>query len=440
MKLLRIEAHNVKKISDVDLNLDGHHLYVIGGKNRAGKSSALDAIEYALCGKSSLPGKPLRAGEKSGKVRLTLSGDKDLHQTGFVVEREFFEGGKTTLKLLSDDGFEAPQPQTLLDGFYERAGFDPLAFTRMKPKEQLDELRKIVGLDFAELDRERQRVYDERTAVNNHGKALKARVDAMPNHADAPETEIKASDLVAELERLNKINSENAGARRDLNGFESERTRLVAEVTSKDMAIVKMKRQLAEAESDYAKAKVVADNYEKTISDHRAKVSALVDVDTCPIKKQIDEADLKNRKLRENVAKAAGTTDLDEFRKKSQSLTDRLTKIDAEKQAAMSAAKWPVSGMGFDESGIVLNGLPFDQASSAEQLQVSVAMGMAMNPKLRLLVIRDGSLLDDESLAAISAQVTDKDYQVIVEVVTRTQTDEDRCCVVIEEGHVKGTA
>ncbi len=212
MKLLRIEARSVKRLADVDLSLEGHSLFVIGGKNKAGKSSVLDAIQYAIAGKKSIPDKPLKNGEKSGKIRLTLQGhDEDTAQDGLIVEREFFEDGSTVLKLLSDDGFEAPQPQRLLDDLYAKSGFDPLRFVNLKPAEQLDELRKIVGLDFADMDKERQRTYDQRTLINNQGKSLKARVDGMPKHADAPESEIKVSDL---MDLLTKIQQQSDIRRR----------------------------------------------------------------------------------------------------------------------------------------------------------------------------------------------------------------------------------
>ena len=97
----------------------------------------------------------------------------------------------------------------------------------------------------------------------------------------------------------------------------------------------------------------------------------------------------------------------------------------------MAEAAWPVDGLGFDEStGVVtFNGRPFSQASSAEQIRVSLAMGMSANAGLRTLFIRDGSLLDGDTMATIKQQVEAKGYQVFVEVVKS-----DDCSLVISEG------
>lgn len=441
MRLIRIQAWNVKRISEIDLNLQGHHIFVIGGKNKAGKSSAIDAVQYAMCGKKSIPEKPLRNGEKSGKIRLTLQGhDDETQQDGLIVEREFFEDGSTQMKLLSDDGFEAPQPQRLLDDLYSKAGFDPLAFTKLGPKEQLDSLRKIVGLDFTELDRERQKFYDQRTLVNNQGKALKARIEGMPVHADAPEAEVNVADLMNLLGQIQKHNDKNAAARRDLSTAQQKASDAKAkhEIALADVA--NLEKQLAEAREKAGRYAVTVSELNDSAIIMNQAVEEMKNEDPDPVKKQISEADTRNRKLRENKQRAELDSDLTGLRTKSKELSDKMEDIDATKQESMKLAKWPVDGLGFAENGVTLNGLPFEQASSAEQWDTSIAIGMVLHPKLRLMVIRDGSLLDDDTMTTIDKRVKDNDYQCIVEVVTRNATDEERCCVVIEEGKVKAKA
>ena len=59
-------------------------------------------------------------------------------------------------------------------------------------------------------------------------------------------------------------------------------------------------------------------------------------------------------------------------------------------------------------------------------------MAMAMNPKLRVLRIKDGSLLDDQALAALREQVKEQDFQLWIEVVN----PDDTSAVIIEDGQV----
>ena len=70
MQVLKYEAHNVLGVKDVKFDLAGRHLFLVGGKNGQGKTSALTALVMALAGKSGMSDYPeiaLRKGEKKGR-------------------------------------------------------------------------------------------------------------------------------------------------------------------------------------------------------------------------------------------------------------------------------------------------------------------------------------------------------------------------------------
>ena len=116
------------------------------------------------------------------------------------------------------------------------------------------------------------------------------------------------------------------------------------------------------------------------------------------------------------------------------SLTDAMAERTRQREAAIRNAAMPVPGLGFSAEGVTFNGLPFDQASSAEQLRVSVAIAMAANPKLRVLRIKDGSLLDENGLRMIGEMAQAEDYQVWVESV---RTD-GKVGIIMEDGAIAG--
>ena len=106
---------------------------------------------------------------------------------------------------------------------------------------------------------------------------------------------------------------------------------------------------------------------------------------------------------------------------KAKALTAKIEEIDAEKQRQIGAAQFPLDGLGFGSNGVVeFNGLPLNQASSAEQLRVSMAMAMALNPKLKVIRVTDGSLLDSDSLKIIEEMANGGDFQVWLESVDET--------------------
>jgi len=94
----------------------------------------------------------------------------------------------------------------------------------------------------------------------------------------------------------------------------------------------------------------------------------------------------------------------------------------------------PIDGLSLGLDGILYNGIPFDQLSGAQSLRVSTAMAMAMNPTLKIVLIRDGSLLDKDNLKVISDMAKDKEYQVWIECV---DDGSGKPAIYIEDGEIK---
>jgi hypothetical protein len=87
-----------------------------------------------------------------------------------------------------------------------------------------------------------------------------------------------------------------------------------------------------------------------------------------------------------------------------------------------------------DDGTPTINGLPLAQASSSEQLRTSVALGAALSPKLRVMLVRNGNLLDEAHLAALGEMAAGMGVQLWVEWVTSGAAGPAN--VLIEDGHV----
>ena len=82
---------------------------------------------------------------------------------------------------------------------------------------------------------------------------------------------------------------------------------------------------------------------------------------------------------------------------------------------------------------MLLNGVPFEQASTALKLKCGVAIAVAKNPKLRLVWIRDASLLDDKSYGQVEQLAKEFDAQLLLETVRPIGSD----AIVLEDGQLK---
>jgi DNA repair exonuclease SbcCD ATPase subunit len=430
MRVLNLKVHNILKVSDLDMSMDGHHLVLIGGKNGQGKTSAIRALLMALCGKRGMdfPDVVLKEGEDHGWVKVDLSGDEDLGDLqGLTIEMGFRRrrGGKIeeSFRLLDSTGEEAPEPRKLLSSLYSLRAFDPLAFEKAKPKEQAELIRRLLGLDFTDADKEYDQVFAERTQVNRQLKELEARRSAIRVPSNAPKEKVSVGTLVKELDAAREVNAKVDGEFEKLGKSDALLEKL-------DSDIVKARQALAKLESDFSEA-TIANN------EQRSKCANLAKIDTSAIQAKIESSEELNAAYDLKVSADQLDKQIRETVRKADGMTDALEDIKSKKQTAMEEAKWPVPGMSLDDNGVLLDGLPFEQASRAQRIRTSVKIEMAAKPKLRLMVSQDGSDCDMDTLNELEAICKENDYQLIMEFVTRSQADEELCAVVFEDGQAK---
>jgi DNA repair exonuclease SbcCD ATPase subunit len=413
LRIVRLSAENVKRLRAVDITPDGDTV-VIAGRNGQGKTSVLDSIVFALAGTGAQreTPRPIREGENHASVVLDL---------GDLTVRREWKGDKQALTVTAADGAKYGSPQKMLDAIIGRLSFDPLAFSQLPDKAQLEQLLELVELPFdpAELDAERKSVFDERTDVNRQGKQLAGQLAGMPEpDADLPADEVSISDLLAEQRDAQAHHRHYAEDVAELKGAH-------ADVEEKRRALEAAKQALATAEADLETVIRPADP---------ASLPDLHAIDA-----RLSTVEDTNRKVRAAKQRAAVAEQLDELRAQSEGYTDQLAVMDRRKADALAAAKMPIDGLGFDEGGVTYrapgtgHGIPFRQCSAAERLRVSLAMAMALNPRLRVIRITDGSLLDSDTMRLIEEMAGANGFQVWIERVDESGT----VGIVIEDGEVQ---
>lgn len=415
MKIVRLLVENIKKIKTVEIIFGDNNVIVIGGKNKKGKSSVLDALEYALAGKKSIPLEPIRHGET--KARVVVETEE------YTITRTFTESG-SNLTIKGKNEAKVSSPQSLLDKVFCDLSFDPLAFSEKHPDEQVEMLKGLVGIDLAPLDNARASAYEERTIVNREAKALESQIAALP--ADTVEP-VSVTELMAELETAHSIFNRRNELQRSYSDALQEQNRLTEETKRIDAQIAELQERRQKIVSDAVTARKTAERARELLD------TAPAPIDTNEIRQKIAQAESVNARAAQSQKRKELQAQFAEKQSESERLTEKIASIDEEKRLTMAEAKFPIDGLAFGESGVTFNGTQFSECSSAEQLSVSVAMGLAMNPDLRLMVIRDGSLLDDDSMALIAEMAKEADAQIVIERVSSTG---DGCTVVIEDGEV----
>lgn len=412
MRVIKLSVSNLLKLKAVEIT-PAKHLVTLAGPNMAGKSSVLNAIWFALAGASSFPSSPVRQGEEEARIRLDLG--------EIVVTRRIKANGQTSLVVEAQNGARFPSPQAMLSSLLSGLTFDPLAFTRMAPKAQLETLKKLVKLDVDvdALDGANARDYEKRTEANREVTRLKAQLASLVIPLiEIGDEDLDESSILREMEEAathnrawEKREASRAGYERSIR---DQKTR-IAELEKKLLL-----EQTALTELECAFALLPPQTEQVDLAQLRVKAERARKVSE--VKRLLTQRDSLNQQLRTRV---------DEADKLTLVMSGRL-KV---KEEAIARAEMPIAGLTFGEGEVIYNGVPFSQASQAEALVVSTVVGMALNPKLRILRIQDASLLDEKNLELIGKLAEKGDFQLWLERLESS----DPAAIHLEDGSVVGS-
>lgn len=398
MIITNLIATNVKRLKAINITPDGS-MVVVGGQNEQGKSSTLDSIMYAIGGGRTICETPVRTGEDEAEIVIEL-GD-------LVVTKTIKSTGHQYLTI-TDKGKKVSSPQALLDSLTGTLSFDPLEFAGMKPKDQLNVLKNLVGIDLDTLDSKRTTLFDERTVVGRIRDQYEASLATMPVPTSTNTDKINVKDILTEIENANAFNNN------------------VDIMTRRKAALVADNVRITEEIARLTELKNKNDIEINSFSDIETKID-ITDLNT-KLTNAMDFNNSIDRDKQYNDIAALAAAKREEYSK----LTASIKEIDQEKETLLASAKFPIDDLSFGDNGVLYKGTPFSQASSAARLRTSVAIGLAMNPELKVLLIRDGSLLDEENLAMVAQMAEEAGAQVWIERVGKG----DEVSVVIEDGLV----
>jgi len=429
-KLIRLEADNFKRLRAVEIHPAESGVTVVAGRNGQGKSSVLDAIQAALGGKRATPAEPVRRGTDCATVVCELD---DL-----IIRRTFTPGGGAALTVTPRDGSrELRSPQAVLDKLYGALTFDPLAFLRMSPRDRLVAVLELGGPEVLKLEERRADLRARRSDLVKQSKQASAAAAAMPVFRDAPPEAVSVSELNAVIQqereaqqKADELAAAKVRATNERLRWEFKAKRLEAEAVAKSAEIEQSLQEVRACLENAAGCAAEEQGFERawnnaTATDHAAIAASLAT--------QIDNVYTLNQQVAANRAALAAKNKAYDMEQAAARVDTDLDAIDAQRRALLAQALRAVPGMDIGPDGVLLAGLPFEQAATSEQLRAALGIGIAANPDLRLLLIREGSLLDADSLAEVARVAEAHDVQVLIERVGDLGAGVG---VVIEDGSV----
>jgi len=245
----------------------------------------------------------------------------------------------------------------------------------------------------------------------------------MPDHRGVPAEETSVKDVLTKLATARTHNDARKTA-------------------AAGVATAKVRKETAE--------KLVADLHAELIAAQGAVATRTAELKTSEesfaalapaqgveaLEKQAETVEETNKKVRENAARVALELVIRDQEKIAAKHDKEIEDAQEEKQKAVAAAKFPIPELTYDlQLGLLLNDAPLDSASDGQKLRLSVAIAIALNPMLNIMLIKQGNLLEAAGRRMIEEMAEAAGALVLMEMVSE---DGAGCSVFIEDRRAEG--
>ena len=422
MRIIELTVQNFLGIKAAVIRPDGN-VVRLEGKNGAGKSSILNAIWAGLCGSSAMPVNPIHHGETSALIKIDLG--------EIIVTRKVTEKGMY-LDIEDTQGRMFKSPQAALDKLFRVATIDPQAFIDMKPKERRDLLLLMTGQAEAleKIDESRQAVYDERRLVNREIDSMKAKLPQ--DQQQEPIAEVSVMDLLKEREEEQERLGRLEEIRAALVNIGDEVTEIKGRILQNTGEIAILKERIAQITADNENLDKRKNELFTQQIDIEEVVASYPPSRVDDIRDRIGKAEETNRAAAEQRAVRKLEADIDTKVAESRAMTDKIKSFDDEKAAILNDSKLPIQDLSFNGENLMVGDIPFDDLNESRQITIGLRMGLAMNPDIRVVLIRRGNELDSATMDAVHRFCDENDCQVWVQRVE----DEPQGGIWIENGEI----
>lgn len=408
VKINTLEVENVKRIKAVQLTPAANGLTIVGGNNRQGKTSVLDAIAWALGGDKFKPSQAQREGsEIPPHLRITLS-------NGLVVERT---GKNSSLKVIDPDGRKGGQQ--LLNEFVEQFALDLPAFMEMTDKKKADVLLRIIGIgdQLYTMEVNEQQLYNRRTEIGRIADQKKKYAQEMPLYTDVPKEPVSAAELIAQQQEILARNGQRQQWRRESDSIEITIDKISSDIEATEKRLAELRAQLVEWQ-----------NKANAASHTPAELEM---ESTAELEEQLRAVETINAKVRANCDREKAELDADNFRQQYDDLTAELETARAERYRLLNSAQMPLDGLSVENGALIYNGQAWDNMSGADQMIVAASIVRKLNPNCGFVLLDKLEQMDMQTLTAFGKWLEAEGLQAIA---TRVSTG-DECSIIIEDGY-----
>jgi len=409
-------------------------LNIITGTNEVGKSTILRAITEGLT-RGGVPPEHITIGEDKAKVAIEIDGQ-------FLIEST--ATAKGSYRKITDNGKPVSAPQQFLDRILGRMGsVNPVdiltantadrremilaALPLELPADAIDKAvpngvnvdyvkeplavisrmdKTIHPLDF--LEKAAKVVYDARTGVNREldkkKKSVEALAETLPQ-IDFSEFEgFDPDKRMANLEEANARIAEHENLRRTIQGIEQG-------VADRKDRIQRLRAEIVTLENEIGTG-------ESSLQQYRSQYDAFVAPNTDVIKDEISRYNKAQAAIGQKRQLDSAQAEIGALSDESEALSAFLKGITLLPTKILAGAKLPVIGLEIRANDIYLGGIPFDDLSTGQKVNLAVDIGIAAAGPLKVLCVDRFECMGKEFRERFEAKIDESDVEAFVTITT----------------------
>ena len=461
LKILKAEIENFKNLKPMEVDFGGKSIMVIG-PNESNKSSFIQAIMSPLNSRYQ-PLEPINTGEERASVVLDIGNEQGVKYT---VEMYYSQDNKRGRLVLKDgDGAKVPSPKKSLDAILGNISFDIDQFVSLSKtsagsrseagvKQQIEILKSLLPEETAnllkEIDMSVKGLRKQSTETASQIKTLEAQnkheftdeqLKKYLEPKDPEPVKKKLNDIgkamekwtevsdgtklrEEEIERINKLESLEV-LQANLNAVDTlEKSIKNPKQQRTNTFMVHVAKFKAELDEDRLSRECL-ENLLKEVKKGNEWLEKNPKPSTESLMKELEEINEFNAMCEKVAGIKTKHEDIQMRKEQLESIKEELKFAEQEKKAIFAENPLPVKHLSFDEENVLYKGVPFDdlQHPSSTIIGVGVKIAMAMNPNLKVIVIKDGSLLDKKLANGILQMIEKQGYQLFIEMVAWDQDD-----------------
>jgi len=481
MKISRIKLKNIIGIKELDTDVNGNLL--LEGTNGVGKTSIIDAIRVAINNTANRE-VIVRQGHTEGEIYLELD-------DGLKIERKKRQNGSDYKKITKDEQ-EVAKPETFLKSLFTELQLNPAEFIRYTDKEknrillnmiefdwnlnwiekQFGEIPKDVDYDqhilevLNDIQSDKGYYYNKRQDINRAIREKRAVIrdimEEIPENYSAEKW--RNLSLKEFYDKINKMKNDNEykerflTRRKDIELKKSRREKEVADEIQGVYGIYKKEEKRLEGEIErLEKLLATKKNELENLEDRK---DAIVKSKQQELHRELKELDKEYKEVEENYIKAPhhDKEKIKEIEKKAEHAEhmksylneyDRAERIEGEIEdldvetqeltrkielarelpgEILKTAQIPIKELTVEDGKPLINGLPVNNLSEGELLDLCVDVTIQKPEGLRLILLDSiPNDLSEDNQKRLFKKLKEHDIQFVA-----TKTTNDRELKIIE--------